>query len=121
MPRDRRIPGIEIRRRLLGFETVYLTRHAMIRMAQRRISLDEVCRTIGRPDATGLPTKPGRIRVRWEQTAQSAIDVVYEIQPTRVRVITTIRIDRLAPKGVPPKILRHKPVMRKPHGKRHRR
>lgn len=98
--------------RLLGFDRVELTRHALDRMKQRKISREDVFQAIRKPDNVGLPAAPGRQRVRWNKSVNFSIDVVYELMTDRVRVITTFRVvDAL--RGVPPKVFAVKKPFRK--------
>lgn len=106
--------GITYNRRLLGFDYVDFTRHALDRMKQRGITKDEVYRTVEKPDVTGLATAPNRVRVRRECTGTFDIDVVYELMTASVRIITTFKNERGAEKGKPPTILRQKSKQRKP-------
>ena len=100
--------GLKVKRRLIDYDEVYFTGHALKRMSQRGITQEDVFRTIEKPDATNLPTATGRFRVRWEKTDQYGIDVVYELLEDLIRVITTIKIRKDSEKGKPPKILRVK-------------
>jgi hypothetical protein len=104
MPRFFRAPpGITLNERLLGFDKVELTRHLLDRMRQRGIAREDVFQAIRKPDQTGLPTAPGRHRVRWTKSVNFSIDVVYELLPDRIRVVTTFRVvDAL--RGVAPKV-----------------
>ena len=66
----------------------------MDRLRERKITRDQVCDAIENPDETGLPTWPGRERVRWSSGTRHAIDVVYEIRAgTQIRIITAIRVN----------------------------
>jgi hypothetical protein len=91
----RRKKGLTLSRPILGFTFIELTRHSLDRMQQRGVSRDDVFRTIEKPDVTGLPTAPGRARVRWHKTLTHAVDVVYDMLPQldRLRVIT-VNADR---------------------------
>ena len=106
MSRIRRgLRGLVFNERLLGYDKVELTRHALVRMSQRRISKDEVFRAIAKPDQTGLPTAPGRERVRWNKSINYSIDVVFELGQDRIKVITTMRVaDSL--RGIAPKVFK---------------
>src|SRR5438132_1550456 len=97
--------GLIVNERLLGYEKVELTHHALLRMKQRGISREDAFRAIRKPDQTGLPTAPGRQRVRWNKSVNFSIDVVFDLTDDRVRIITVMRVaDYL--RGVPPKIFR---------------
>lgn len=102
--------GTIINRRLLGYDKVYFISHALDRTRQRGITREDVFRTIEKPDVTGLPTTPGRIRVRWEKSTQDGIDVVYELGSGAIRVLTTFQVTKDAEKGKAQKILRVKKV-----------
>lgn len=87
MPHFRRSPpGLMLKERLLGYDTVEFIRHALTRMSQRNISREDVYRTIRKPDETGLPTAPGRQRVRWNKSVNFSIDVVYELLDDRIEL-----------------------------------
>ncbi len=75
----------------LGRNTIELSGYARLQMGIRGISEDDVLQTLRNPKQFGLPTQPGRERVRWNKTARVAIDVVYEIHPDRVFVVTAIK------------------------------
>ncbi len=81
---------------VLGVELVEIIHHAIIRMKERGVSDRDVLEALRNPDQTGLPTQPGRSRVRWNRTHRVAIEVVFEKMKDRVRVITvTQHIRRL--------------------------
>lgn len=102
MSRIRR--GLILNHRLLGYEKVEFTQHALSRMRQRKITRDDVFRTIEKPDQTGLPTAPKRQRVRWNKSINYSIDVVFELLPDRVQIVTTMRVcDAL--RGIAPTIV----------------
>jgi hypothetical protein len=106
MPRFVRAPpSLVLNERLLGLDKVEFIRHALVRMQQRGISRDEVFHTIRNPDKVGLPTAPGRQRVRWIKSVNFSIDVVYELLSDRVRIITTMRVND-ASRGIAPKVFR---------------
>lgn len=83
-------PGRVIRKRVGGKSYVYLTRHAMNRMKQRRIAESEVMRTIDSPDQTGLPVPKFRSRKRnmWYRSDRTAVHVIFEEMDDHIRVIT---------------------------------
>jgi hypothetical protein len=108
MGRPRFQPGIEYKKQVLGFPTIYFNQHALERMRERGITLDEVFRAIENPDITGLKTQPGRIRSLWKKSNDVAIEVVYEVQVSRVRVVTTWKSDPRRKGGSPPQISRPK-------------
>lgn len=103
---------------LLGYDQVEFTHHAVERMRERRISREDVYRTIQNPDMTSLPAEPNRQRVRWNKGQQHAIDVVYELTTAYLRVITAFRVDLTLPQNVAPTIVR---IRKKPRTKRDRR
>ena len=73
---------------LLGKSKVEFIFHAVDQMRIRKISVLEVLAVIRTPAVTGLPTQPGRERVRKFKKPTKAIDVVYEVLEDRIRVIT---------------------------------
>lgn len=96
--------GLILNERLMGYEKVELTQHALSRMRQRGISREDVFHTIRKPDMTGLPTAPGRQRVRWNKSINFSIDVVFELCTDWVRVVTAMRVaDHL--RGIAPTIV----------------
>ena len=97
--------GKVFNRPILGFDKVEFVRHALARMKQRGITYDDVYHAIEHPDETGLPTAPGRQRVRWNKFDYRSVDVVFELGEDRVRIITVIGIDRTTEVGVPPTIV----------------
>lgn len=109
-----------INRETLGIPQVVFTGHVLERMKQRNISEADIYRAVEHPDAAGLPTQPGRQRVRWNKGERTGIDVVYEISGGVLRIITTFKTDRTIPANVPPTIVRvnrsdrRKPKQRKP-------
>jgi hypothetical protein len=118
MPR-RLYRGLILNQRLLGRDKVEFIHHALVRMNQRGVSQAEVFHTIEHPSQTGLPTQPGRQRVRWNKSINYSVDVVFELMDDRVRIITVMRVaDHL--RGIAPKIYRigkEFPKTRK-HGRR---
>jgi hypothetical protein len=88
------IAGKILKEAALGRDIIELSGHARLQMGIRDISEDDVLKTIREPTATGLPTQPGRERVRRDKTARVAIDVVYELLPDRVFVVTAIKKER---------------------------
>jgi hypothetical protein len=77
-----------------GFDYVELTGHAVEQMAIRGLSDTDVLDTLRQPDEEGLPTEPGRKRVRRNKTTRMAVDVVYQEIGHHIRVITVIKITR---------------------------
>jgi hypothetical protein len=78
-----------IQENVLGCKTVAFDAHAMLRMAERHVSEDEVVEVLGSPDQTGLPTQPNRHRYR-KRIGGRRVDVVFELDPTQVVVFTVI-------------------------------
>jgi hypothetical protein len=74
---------------LLGKSKVEFCYHALEQMKIRGISERQVLAAIRYPDETGLPTQPHRERVRKFKNPKRAIDVVYEVWPDRIVVVTT--------------------------------
>lgn len=79
---------------VLGFFKIEYTGNALLYMHERRISKHHVLTTLRAPDEMGLPTAEGRERVRRNQNAREAIDVVYDVLEDRVRVITVFKTKR---------------------------
>ena len=79
---------------VLGKIEVAFDSHAIQRMAERGITEAQVLATLQHPDMTGLRAEPGRLRVRRHYGSHASVDVIYEDQPTRILVISIIRIRR---------------------------
>jgi Domain of unknown function (DUF4258) len=77
-----------------GKDEVALDEHALKRMNERGITEAQVLATLRNPDMTGLRADPGRLRVRRHYGSHASIDVVYEEEPTRILVVSAIRIRR---------------------------
>lgn len=73
---------------LLGKTQVEFIYHSLEQLKIRGVSEKDVVSVIRSPTETGLPTQPGRERVRKFKKPTKAIDVVYEILDDRIRVIT---------------------------------
>jgi hypothetical protein len=84
--------GKLIRVRLKGKAILEIPSHALDRMKQRGISVDEVIRAIRKPSRSGLPTEPPRRRVRKHRSPSEAIDVVYELDADRIIVVTAFPV-----------------------------
>ena len=84
----RKKPGKLLSISVRGKPKLELVRHALDRMAQRGVTQGQVVNAIKNPDETGLPTQPGRERVRKHLSSGGSVDVVYEEMDDRVRVIT---------------------------------
>jgi hypothetical protein len=78
--------------KLKGKLLLEICSHALERMKERGISVDEVIRAIRKPTRTGLPTPPPRRRVRKQRSRSEAVDVVYEMETDRIIVVTAILI-----------------------------
>lgn len=87
-------PGKTVNRRTLGRKTVHFVGHALTQMEVRGIKEHEVFDTLDHPDRTNLPTRKGRKRYRKHRNQKTSIDVVFELNPDMVRIITAIKIDR---------------------------
>ena len=74
-----------------GCSTVAFDEHAIRRMAERKVSEDEVLEVLRHPDRTGLPTLPGRLRFRKDTGAGNRVDVIFEEDPTQIVVISVWR------------------------------
>jgi len=84
--------GRGVKCEILGVSVVEFTVHADVRMKERGITEYEVLKTMRSPQETGLPTQPHRNRVRRYRNSKMAVDVVYEMRPDRVVVITVILV-----------------------------
>src|SRR5438046_676319 len=84
--------GYVIRAQVGRFARVGFMAHAVDRMESRGISEADVLQTLREPDETGLPTQPGRKRVRWQKTPRVAIDVVYEELADEIAVVTVMDV-----------------------------
>jgi hypothetical protein len=78
-----------VQEQVLGCKSVAFDEHALTRMGERGVTEDEVFEVLRTPDQTGLRTQPNRSRYR-KHLAGRAIDVVFELDPTQVVVITVI-------------------------------
>src|SRR5713226_7034625 len=79
---------------IMGYRRIEFTGHALDRMEDWGLTYDDALLTLKCPDATGLPTAPGRERVRRNKTAMTSVDVVYEKVPDGCRVVTVIKVKR---------------------------
>ena len=86
----RSLPGKVISAKIAGHSEVAFCRHALDRMAQRRVTEKEVLDAIRKPTKSGLPTQPGRQRVRKNRSSTEAVDVVYVSIGTTIMVVTVI-------------------------------
>ena len=68
--------GKVIQAKIAGHTQVVFCRHALDRMAQRGVTEKEVLAAIRKPTKTGLPSQPGRQRVRKNRNSTEAVDVV---------------------------------------------
>jgi hypothetical protein len=86
-------PNLVLKIRVLGFDTIEFWYHGLDQMEMRSITRDEVIEAIDDPTTRGLPTKPGRKRIRkaFPSTGR-IIDVVYDEKPDRLRVITAYEL-----------------------------
>jgi hypothetical protein len=82
--------GEEVAHSVLGFNKVWFTRHALLRMKQRHISQTDVFLVLEEPIQKGLKTQPGRYRWRRGTVHHRAIDVVFEKWPDKVCIVTVI-------------------------------
>ena len=65
--------------------------HALLSMAKRKVSEEQVIETLEQPDEADLPADEGRKRCRkffHQGTTRVRIDVVYEEEVTRIVVFT---------------------------------
>ncbi len=77
-----------------GKNEVAFDAHTVQRMKERSITEAQVLATLQNPDLSGLRADPGRQRVRRHYGRHHSIDVVFEEEPTRIVVITAVRIIR---------------------------
>ena len=77
-----------------GKSEVAFDSHAVKRMAERHITEAQVLATLEKPDITGLRADPGRLRFCKHYGGHHSIDVVFEEEPTRIVVISTVRVVR---------------------------
>lgn len=75
---------------ILGYKTLWFTRHALERMKQRRVSEAEVFEVLRSPQRKGLPTQGKRDRWRRKRIAGPSVDVVFEKWPDKLCIITVI-------------------------------
>ena len=78
-----------IQEQVLGCHSIAFDEHALTRMAERSVSEDDVVEVLRSPDQTSLPTQPNRERYR-KRIGNRSVDVVFEIDPTQVVVITVV-------------------------------
>ncbi len=74
--------------------TVEFIQHATDRLRERGISEEEVIAVLDKPDETGLPAGEGRQRNRKYYGSSSALDVVYEPLPDRLRIVSAYKKSR---------------------------
>jgi hypothetical protein len=80
---------------VLGRNELAFDEHAVKRMKERGVTEAQVlATTLQKPDLTGLRADPGRLRVRRHYGSLHSIDVVYEAEPSRIVVITVVRVVR---------------------------
>src|SRR5262245_54882148 len=77
------------------FSGLVLTGHAQQQMARRGIAVQEVVDALRNPHETGLPTQPGRVRIRHNQNLQAALDVVYQAHGNDMLVVTAMSVQLL--------------------------
>jgi hypothetical protein len=76
---------------VLGRRKLAFDEHALQRMAERGVTEDQVIETLNHPDLTGLRADTGRLRVRKRYGPDTAVDVIYEEDPTQIVVISVMR------------------------------
>jgi hypothetical protein len=84
--------GRTVNKKLLGRAKVYFTVHADDRMKQRGVTEAEVFATVAHPEQAGLPTAPPKERVAKSRSNGDIVQVVYELLPSAVGIITVIVI-----------------------------
>jgi hypothetical protein len=77
-----------------GRDEIAFDEHAVERMRERGVTEGQVIATLQHPDITGLPTGPGRLRLRRHYGSHHSVDVVFEEEPDRLVVITVMRVIR---------------------------
>ena len=80
-----------IQENILGCQSVAFDEHAIRRMYERNVTLDEVLDVLRNPTQTGLPAHPNRFRYRKHSSPQNWVDVVFEHDPTQIVVFTVLR------------------------------
>ncbi len=75
---------------VLGLDLVEFTSHALDRMRRRDVSAADVLMALQKGRGVPGPQLPGRKRVRWQQTIRKSLDVVYQVKPDRLGIITVI-------------------------------
>jgi hypothetical protein len=90
-----RTPGrdVALDEPILGKSIVWFTRHAIDRMKQRGVSEAEVIRVLAAPTQKGLPTQPNRRRWRRSRSARNHVDIVFEIWPDKICIVTVILVN----------------------------
>jgi hypothetical protein len=90
-----RPPGrdVPLDKPVLGKSIVWFTRHALDRLKQRGITEAEVLRVLQQPTHKGLPTTPQRRRWRRAGSARASIDVVFEIWPEKLCIVTVFQVE----------------------------
>ena len=86
-----------VRAKLLGFDKVEFLAHALEQMEVRIITQEQVLAAIRETEEAGLPTQPGRIRVRRSIDTFRYVDVIYSLEKDRVLVVTAISIQKSEP------------------------
>ena len=76
-------------RKVLGKNKIYLIDHAIRRMKERGITLDEIVEVLNHPDEE-RNAEPPRIKLSKQRDRHTAVDVVYEVRSDTIRVITTM-------------------------------
>jgi len=87
-------PNLVLTIRVLNYDMIEFWWHALDRMNMRGITREDVIEAIEDPTTKGLPTKPGRSRIRKAfPSTGKIIDVVYDEKPDRLRVITAYELE----------------------------
>jgi hypothetical protein len=94
-------PAFVVERELLGRKRIEFTIHAAERMKERRVTAEQVVEALASTDVEGLPVdqeggpgSPERFRIRKLLGNDSALDVVYELWPEAVVVVSTYQRKR---------------------------
>ena len=84
--------GREVQYAVLGYDRVWFTKHALVRMKQRGVTQEEVFSVLENPTQENIPTAPATKRWRKERRNKKSIDVVFKFWSDKVAIITVIKI-----------------------------
>ncbi len=89
-PSEKPSQVIHLEEPILGYRTIEIGFHAVERMEQRGVSLEDVLKTLRNGRQVPGKQPRGRIRVKWNKTARLRIDVIFEKLKDRLGVVTVI-------------------------------